>query len=33
MAGNTAAAREAYERALKLDPAFTHAADALKKLR
>ena len=33
VAGNTAAAREAYERALKLDPAFTHAADALKKLR
>jgi CubicO group peptidase (beta-lactamase class C family) len=33
IAGNKSEAREAYERALKLDPGFTHAADALKKLR
>jgi CubicO group peptidase (beta-lactamase class C family) len=33
IAGNAAAARVAYERALKLDPDFRHAADALAKLR
>jgi tetratricopeptide (TPR) repeat protein len=32
-AGDKAAARAAYEEALKIDPNFTHAADALKKLR
>ncbi len=33
IAGDKAAAREAYERALKLDPQFPHARDALAKLR
>jgi CubicO group peptidase (beta-lactamase class C family) len=32
-AGDQAAAKASYERALKLDPGFTHAADALKKLQ
>jgi CubicO group peptidase (beta-lactamase class C family) len=33
IAGDKAGARAAYEEALKIDPNFTHAADALKKLR
>jgi CubicO group peptidase (beta-lactamase class C family) len=33
IAGDKKAARAAYEAALKIDPNFTHAADALKKLR
>ena len=33
IAGNAAEATKAYERALKLDPEFTHARDALRKLR
>ena len=33
IAGDKAGAREAYERALKLDPQFPHARDALGKLR
>ena len=33
IAGNKPAAAAAYERALKLDPGMSHAADALKKLR
>ena len=33
ISGDKAAAREAYERALKLDPQFSHARDALAKLR
>ena len=33
IAGDTGAARAAYEAALRLDPTFQHAADALKKLR
>jgi len=33
IAGDKTAAREAYERALKLDPQFSHARDALGKLR
>jgi CubicO group peptidase (beta-lactamase class C family) len=33
IAGNKAAAVAAYERAVKLDPKMSHAADALKKLR
>ena len=33
IAGNTAAARTSYERALELDPDLRHAADALAKLR
>jgi hypothetical protein len=33
VAGDNAGAAAAYERALQLDPGFSHAADALKKLR
>ena len=33
IAGDTAAARAAYEAALRIDPTFQHAADALKKLK
>jgi Flp pilus assembly protein TadD len=33
IAGRPDEARKAYEQALKVDPNFTHAADALKKLR
>ena len=33
IAGDKTAAREAYEHALKLDPKFPHAKDALGKLR
>jgi len=33
VAGDNAGAAAAYERALQLDPGFSHAADAMKKLR
>jgi hypothetical protein len=33
IAGDRAGARAAYEAALRIDPDFTHARDALRKLR